>query len=140
MEIGKLGKSALHVGKRDGIQARCLEGYILDGELAALDIVLSAFNPSLATAGTRLQCNFQAQLDDAGGLLTANTLNNEVFPAFCRPIMVMSISVALFAMGDGGVSSSPSHVYIFAFYHHGGKGIQCAEVARPRGRGKERLS
>lgn len=27
--------------------------------------------------------------------LTARTLNNDVLPAFCRPIMVMSISVAL---------------------------------------------
>jgi hypothetical protein len=28
-------------------------------------------------------------------LLTARTLNSDVLPAFCRPIMVMSISVAL---------------------------------------------
>lgn len=27
--------------------------------------------------------------------LTARTLNNDVLPAFCNPIMVMSISVAL---------------------------------------------
>jgi hypothetical protein len=27
--------------------------------------------------------------------LTARTLNNDVLPAFCSPIMVMSISVAL---------------------------------------------
>jgi len=38
---------------------------------------------------------------DAGGsfrirkILTARTLNSEVLPAFCNPIMVMSISVAL---------------------------------------------
>ena len=29
------------------------------------------------------------------GTLTANTLNNEVLPAFCKPIIVISISVAL---------------------------------------------
>lgn len=30
-----------------------------------------------------------------GRRLTARTLNNEVFPAFCRPTMVTSISIAL---------------------------------------------
>jgi len=29
-------------------------------------------------------------------ILTANTRNSEVLPAFCNPIIVMSISVALF--------------------------------------------
>jgi len=29
--------------------------------------------------------------------LTASTLNNDVFPAFCKPIIVMSISAALLA-------------------------------------------
>jgi hypothetical protein len=29
--------------------------------------------------------------------LTASTLNNDVFPAFCKPIIVMSISAALTA-------------------------------------------
>ena len=33
-------------------------------------------------------------------LLTARTLNSDVLPAFCRPIMVMSISVAL-QLDDG---------------------------------------
>lgn len=28
-------------------------------------------------------------------MLTASTLNNDVFPAFCKPIIVMSISAAL---------------------------------------------
>jgi hypothetical protein len=35
--------------------------------------------------------------------LTARTLNNDVLPAFCKPIMVMSISVAL----NDGVSQRP---------------------------------
>ena len=37
----------------------------------------------------------------SGGCLTARTLNNEVLPAFCRPIIVISISVAL-PSGDLG--------------------------------------
>jgi hypothetical protein len=32
-------------------------------------------------------------------ILTARTLNSEVLPAFCSPIMVMSISVALDGVG-----------------------------------------
>jgi hypothetical protein len=40
--------------------------------------------------------------------LTARTLNSEVLPAFCNPIMVMSISVALY-----GVSGhQPGHVIV----------------------------
>jgi hypothetical protein len=51
---------------------------------------------------------------DAGGSvrirkrLTARTLSSEVLPAFCNPIMVMSISVAL-----GGVSGhQAAHVIV----------------------------
>jgi len=57
---------------------------------------------------------------DAGGsfrirkILTARTLNSEVLPAFCNPIMVMSISVAL----DGIACQQERHVIVareFAF-------------------------
>jgi hypothetical protein len=46
--------------------------------------------------------------------LTARTLNSEVLPAFCNPIMVMSISVAL----NGVSGHQPTHVIVardFAF-------------------------
>jgi hypothetical protein len=46
--------------------------------------------------------------------LTARTLKSEVLPAFCNPIMVMSISVALY----GASSQHPSLVIVahdFAF-------------------------
>jgi hypothetical protein len=46
--------------------------------------------------------------------LTARTLNSEVLPAFCNPIMVMSISVAL----DGVSRHRAAHVIVgrdFAF-------------------------
>lgn len=35
-----------------------------------------------------------------GRRLTARTLKSEVLPAFCRPIMVMSISVALYGVSN----------------------------------------
>jgi hypothetical protein len=41
--------------------------------------------------------------------LTAKTLNNDVFPAFCRPIIVISISVALYRNEEQRVSN----------HHHG---------------------
>ena len=63
---------------------------VLDSKLSALDAVSRGFHRrSIRTApgGTRTLQN--------GKGLTARTRNSDVLPAFCSPIMVMSISVAL---------------------------------------------
>ena len=41
--------------------------------------------------------------------LTARTRNSDVFPAFCSPIMVMSISVALSASSNPSTSFEAQH-------------------------------
>lgn len=57
--------------------------YLLGRELAALyDAAVSVVAPRAENVTQRLA-------------LTANTRNNDVLPAFCRPSMVMSISVDL---------------------------------------------
>jgi hypothetical protein len=69
---------------------------------------------SIARQWDVLECEFTAlfvaeesvfcaitRLEMVLGSLTARTLNNEVLPAFCRPIIVISISVALLS-GDSG--------------------------------------
>lgn len=61
---------------------------VLDSELASLE---SACQPDVFTAFWWMQRGYFLIWE----LLTARTLNSDVLPAFCRPIMVMSISVAL---------------------------------------------
>jgi hypothetical protein len=56
---------------------------VLEGEFSALFI---------ADVSVRQCTMFRGRV----GILTARTLSNDVLPAFCRPIIVMSISVALF--------------------------------------------
>lgn len=58
---------------------------VLDGKLAALD-----GRQSFHRRRSALQAHFRN-----GKGLTARTRSNDVLPAFCSPIMVMSISVAL---------------------------------------------
>jgi hypothetical protein len=58
---------------------------VLDSELSSLDAVGQQVRPRHGHVRMRKG-------------LTARTRNSEVLPAFCSPIMVMSISVAL----DGG--------------------------------------
>lgn len=66
---------------RQPLIAGCYGTNKLDGEFTALVLVSSRASTLLF---------FE--------VLTANTLKSEVFPAFCKPIMVMSISVALYAV------------------------------------------
>jgi hypothetical protein len=47
--------------------------------------------------------------------LTARTLNSDVLPAFCSPIMVISISVALHTQ-DGQLSARRVGMHDFAFF------------------------
>lgn len=57
---------------------------LLEGELSSL------WKRPTSAGSPRRQA-----LTESQGLLTARTRNNEVFPAFCRPTMVTSISIAL---------------------------------------------
>jgi hypothetical protein len=94
--------------KGDGIARG---GNILEGEFSALLIAEVSTGTAEEGLGSR---------DGIFGLLTAKTLNNDVFPAFCKPIIVISISVAL------SDESYPSAQYfskiekglIFAFLLH----------------------
>jgi len=49
--------------------------------------------------------------------LTAKTLSNEVLPAFCKPIIVISISVALRQKEENEVSKHTHDVDIYSIYN-----------------------
>jgi hypothetical protein len=76
--------------------------------------------------------------------LTARTLNNEVLPAFCKPIIVISISVALQQKQETMVSKHSHNMEMRHFYNgtKENRGINC--VVRQRttnwaGRAKRRV-
>jgi hypothetical protein len=66
---------------------------VLDSELPSLD------NHGSARVRRKDSSSAARSLPHQEGL-TARTLNNDVLPAFCSPIMVMSISVALHDEGN----------------------------------------
>lgn len=65
---------------------------LLDGEIPSLVELSAAELPTSWLERVRVG----ARMVGRSQFLTASTLSNDVFPAFCRPIMVMSISVALY--------------------------------------------
>jgi hypothetical protein len=67
---------------------------VLDSELSALDAVSCQFHRKGIQTARSSTRSFQN-----GKRLTASTRNSDVLPAFCSPIMVMSISVALHGAG-----------------------------------------
>jgi hypothetical protein len=66
---------------------KVVTAYVLNSKFSPLQ---NAFNVSFGS----LEVNEQVA---AHGIHTARTLNKDVLPAFCSPIIVMSISAALFA-------------------------------------------
>lgn len=73
-------------------------GNVLEGEFSALSIAEKSVLARRKVWG--------AWEGEQRGKLTAKTLNNEVFPAFCKPIIVISISVALRIEAFSSVPSS----------------------------------